>query len=58
VRQGQTARVAIEFPIKEFRYWDVATKQYMVEPGEYEIMAGAASDDIRAILPLHIRAKD
>jgi beta-glucosidase len=58
VRQGQTARVAIEFPIKEFRYWDVATKQYIVEPGEYEILAGAASDDIRAILPLHIRAKD
>jgi beta-glucosidase len=58
VRQGQTARVAIEFPIKEFRYWDVTTKQYVVEPGEYEILAGAASDDIRAILPLHIRAKD
>ena len=58
VKQGQTARVTIEFPIKEFRYWDVATKQYVVEPGEYEIMAGAASDDIRAILPLRIRAKD
>ncbi len=58
VKQGQTARVAIEFPVKEFRYWDVAAKQYAIEPGEYEILAGAASDDIRAILPLRIRAKD
>jgi beta-glucosidase len=53
----QTAHVDISVPVKELRYWDTAKKSYVVEPGDYELLVGAASDDIRAKLPLHIGAK-
>ena len=53
-RAKQTAHVDIPVPVKELRYWDTARKQYVVEAGDYEILVGAASDDIRARLPLRI----
>ena len=53
----QTARVDIPVAVKEFRHWDTAGKRYVVEPGEYEILIGAASDDIRATLPLRVEGK-
>jgi beta-glucosidase len=56
--RGEAKRVTIEVPAKQFRYWDVAKKQYVVESGKYELLVGAASDDIRATLPLRIEAKD
>jgi beta-glucosidase len=49
---GQKAHIALEIPSERFRYWDTAKKQYAVEPGDYEILIGAASDDIRVRLPL------
>lgn len=54
VPRGQNTRVEIEVPVKEFRFWDTQKKQYIVEPGQYEILVGAASDDIRARLPLRV----
>ena len=56
VAHGQSARVEIEVPVHEVRYWNPATSQYEVEPGKYELLIGAASDDIRAKLPLTIVA--
>jgi beta-glucosidase len=56
VPRGQSAPVAIDIPVKQFRYWDTAKKQYTVEPGEYEILVSAASDDICARLPLRVVA--
>jgi beta-glucosidase len=53
----QMAHVDIAVPMKELRYWDTAKKEYVVEPGDYEILVGAASDDIRAKLPLRVAAK-
>jgi beta-glucosidase len=52
--QGQAARVTVDIPAQRFRYWDPAKKQYVVEPGGYELLLGAASDDIRLRLPLNI----
>jgi beta-glucosidase len=49
---GQKAHLALAIPPERFRYWDTVNKQYAVEPGDYEIMVGAASDDIRARVPL------
>jgi beta-glucosidase len=53
----QTAHVDIAVPVKQLRYWDTGKKEYAVEPGNYEIMVGAASDDIRVKLPLQVAAK-
>ena len=49
---GQKAHLALAIPPERFRYWDTVKKQYAVEPGDYEIMVGAASDDIRVRVPL------
>ena len=56
VAAKQSAHVDIAVPAKELRYWDTAKKAYVVEPGDYEILVGAASDDIRARLPLQVES--
>jgi beta-glucosidase len=53
----QTAHVDIPVPVKELRYWDTAKKAYVVEPGDYEILVAAASDDIRAKLAFRVEGK-
>ncbi len=47
VQEGETVPARVEIPAKEFRYWDPAKEQYVVEPGKYELLIGGASDDIR-----------
>jgi beta-glucosidase len=56
IARGQTANVTIDIPAERFRYWDTATKEYAVEPGDYQLLIGAASDDIRLRVPLKIAA--
>ena len=57
VPQGKTAGVRLEIPVERFRYWDTAQKQYAIESGDYELMLGSASDDIRARLPFKVAAQ-
>jgi len=54
VEQGKSTEIVIEIPTERLRFWDVEKKQYVVELGEYEILVGAASDDIRLKLPMTI----
>ena len=53
---GERGRVTVEVPTERLRYWNTENKQYVVEPGKYEILIGAASDDIRLKLPMKITA--
>jgi beta-glucosidase len=46
----------MNIPAERFRNWDTTKKQYTVEPGSYELLVGAASDDIRLRVPLTIAA--
>jgi beta-glucosidase len=57
LKSGESKTVTVEVPAERLRYWDTEKKQYVVEPGDYEILVGAASDDIRLKLPLAIAAK-
>jgi beta-glucosidase len=57
LKRGESKTVAIEIPAARLRYWDIQKKQYIVEPGSYEILVCAASDDVRLRLPLTITAK-
>ncbi len=34
---------------KQLQYWDTGQQEYLVEPGEYEIMVGGSSEDIKLI---------
>ena len=54
LKSGKSSRVTIEVPAERLRYWDTEKKQYMVEPGKYEFLIGAASDDIRLKLPMTV----
>ncbi len=54
-RQG--VNVTVNIPVERFRYWDTAKKQYAVEPGDYELLIGAASDDIRLRVPFKVMAQ-
>jgi beta-glucosidase len=56
VVKNQSADVSLEIPLERFRIWDTTAKKYVVEPGAYEVMIGAASDDIRARLPVKVVA--
>jgi beta-glucosidase len=56
VAHGKSERIEIEIPVGQFRFWDTTKKQYIVEPGKYELLVGAASDDIRARIPLRVTA--
>ncbi len=56
VAHGKSATVDIGVPVKQFRYWDPAKNDYVVEPGKYEILVGGASDDIRSRIPLTVVA--
>ena len=47
VAKGETASVTVDIPAERFRYWDTTTKEYVVEPGKYQLLIGGASDDIR-----------
>jgi beta-glucosidase len=56
LQANQGARFTMNIPVDRFRSWDPVKKQYMVEPGNYELLLGAASDDIRSQLPLKVAA--
>ncbi|HEX5244407.1 MAG TPA: glycoside hydrolase family 3 C-terminal domain-containing protein, partial [Tepidisphaeraceae bacterium] len=45
---GASRTVNLEIRAERLRHWDAAKKQYFVEPGDYELLIGGASDDIRA----------
>lgn len=44
---GQTKTVSVELGPDSFRFFDEQTMKWKTEPGDFEILAGSASDDIR-----------
>jgi beta-glucosidase len=56
LQANQGGKITMTIPAEQFRNWDPAKKQYIVEPGSYELLLGAASDDIRQRTPLTITA--
>ncbi len=52
--KGRAANITLEIPVERFRCWDTARKQYAIEPGDYELLVGGASDDIRLRVPLKV----
>jgi beta-glucosidase len=45
---GETARVELTLDERSFAFYDPAEMQWVVEPGEFEILVGSSSSDIRA----------
>jgi beta-glucosidase len=47
LQPGQTQRVQLELPRSAFAYYDTATHGWKVDAGQYQILVGASSQDIR-----------
>lgn len=45
IRSGETKRITFELPVKELALWNINMKE-VVEPGEFELQVGSASDNI------------
>ncbi|MUT91001.1 glycoside hydrolase family 3 C-terminal domain-containing protein [Streptomyces sp. Z38] len=44
---GESTRLFFDLPLSAFAFWDVAAGRLRVEPGAYELLAGASSEDVR-----------
>ncbi len=47
LKAGESKEIHIPFDDKAFRYWDISRNSWEVEGGEYRILIGAGSGDIR-----------
>lgn len=53
---GESRRVEMRVPVSEFAYYDM-DMNLQVEPGEFDIMIGSSSDDIRHSTRIQVGAK-
>ncbi|MFS8202084.1 glycoside hydrolase family 3 C-terminal domain-containing protein [Streptomyces sp. CWNU-52B] len=44
---GAVTALTFELPLAAFEFWDVAHGTWRLEPGAYDVLAGASSEDIR-----------
>ncbi|WP_405695400.1 glycoside hydrolase family 3 C-terminal domain-containing protein [Streptomyces coelicoflavus] len=44
---GASTRVSFEVPLSALAFWDVAHGRWRVEPGPYDLLVGASSEDVR-----------
>jgi beta-glucosidase len=48
LKPGEKKTVAFALPATALAFYDVNKKDFVVEPGEFEVMVGGSSEDIRA----------
>ncbi|MEY9994681.1 beta-glucosidase [Streptomyces sp. V4I8] len=44
---GERRELSFEVPLSSFGFWDVSRGDWRREPGPYEVLAGASSEDVR-----------
>lgn len=54
VAKGNSLLITMNIPVQSLRYWNSTSKKYEISPGKYELLIGAASDDIRLHIPIKI----
>ena len=47
IKRRETRTVRCSVGARSFAYWDVGKHEFVVEPGGYEVMVGASSEDVR-----------
>ena len=47
IARGQSKTVQFSVPVSGLAFWDTASHRFAVNPGAYEFMVGASSEDIR-----------
>lgn len=54
---GDKQTVAFSLPVSELSFWDVTREQYCVEDGEYNILIGRSSGDIRLTAKIRVHGE-
>ena len=54
LKAGESRNIRIDFDDKTFRYWNIRTSKWEKEDGEYHMMVGASSADIRLETEIHV----
>ncbi|WP_346834824.1 glycoside hydrolase family 3 C-terminal domain-containing protein [Paenibacillus polymyxa] len=54
---GETRTITFTVRVKDWAIWDVTRDGYCVESGEYTLLAGASSADIRLEHPVYVRGE-
>jgi beta-glucosidase len=57
LQAGEKRTISFTLPAAKLAFWDEKTHAFFVEPGAYEVMVGASSEDIRARAEFSIVAK-
>lgn len=47
LQPGEVKKITLNLTQRDLAYWDVATDDWRVEPGEFQVMLGTSSDDIK-----------
>ena len=55
---GQSARAEVALGRRSFTVWDVTANDWLLEAGEFEILVGASSTDIRDTVTVHVDSDD
>lgn len=56
LQPGEEKEVSIPLGARAFAFFDPASQDWVIEPGDFEILAGASSRDIRLSAILHLEA--
>ena len=56
LRPGERKHISFTVPASKLAYWDTASHAFITHPGPFDLMVGAASDDLRAKALLEVRA--
>jgi beta-glucosidase len=54
IRAGETINAVLSIPVSSLAYYDIKTKNWVVEQGAYKINAGSSSRDIRQVAVIQI----
>lgn len=55
---GEEKKVSVELDDRAFAFWNTATEDWCVESGEYKILVGASSGDIRLEAAVKMKSED
>ncbi len=54
LQPGETETVEMSVSLRDLTYFDEASKNFVAEAGNYEIVIAASAEDIRAVLPFRL----
>jgi len=58
LQAGQTQKVTLSIPVARLGFYDVHSKNFVIEPGTYDLVVGSSSEDIRLRSTIRVAASE